>query len=80
MPCTFTGSLEGDRELAAREALDVRERMLCAVCSLFELDNGADELDAFLTTAARAAEGLEKDDITKWWKAHKAAEARHAPA
>jgi len=77
MPCTYTGSLEGDRELAAREALDRRERMLCALITRLEVEHGEEHVKLLLRRAATDAEGLDRKDITKWWKVHKQAEGRH---
>jgi len=74
MPCTYTGSLEGDRILGLTEALDVRERMLCALITRLEKEHGEEHVGMLLHRAATDAEGLERKDIKRWWKRHKAAD------
>lgn len=94
MPCTYTGSIEGDifREEQERaqnrvdayartirrvtSELDMRERMLCAICTEAERKYGKDSLRVFLEAAAMNAEGLDQKQIIKWWKSHKLAEGR----
>lgn len=76
MPCTQTGSLEGDRALAAQEAIDKRERMLCGMCSMIEKEVGVPTMEAFLEAIGEQTDGLKKKDIVKWWRAHKKAEGR----
>lgn len=75
MPCTYTGSLEGDRALAAQEALDRRERMLCALCTHLTEVLGEAGTEHVLKEAARKADGLKKGDIKRWWDAHRKADA-----
>lgn len=75
MPCTYTGSLEGDRALAAREALDRRERMLCALCTHLTFWLGEEGATKVMKDAASEADGLKKGDIKRWWDAHRKADA-----
>ena len=72
MPCTYTGSLEGDRLLAAKEALDQRERYLCAVVR--QLQRDVISVEDFLQRAAENADGIERSEILNWWDAHRAAD------
>ncbi len=74
MPCTYTGSLDGDAAMFARDELDVRERMLCALCRKLEEVHGEDETKAILRAAARSAKGLHREAIVKWWRDHKKAD------
>lgn len=76
MPCTFTGTLDGDRLLAAKEALDARERMLCAVCKTLEKNLGSRLAWDLLIEAAVDADGLGSADILDWWRDHKEADER----
>jgi hypothetical protein len=94
MPCTYTGSIDGDRLLAVQERaqsreeslmaavnmakgeLDIRERMLCAICTEAEREYGKDSLRVFLESAALSADGLNQMEIVEWWESHKAAEGR----
>lgn len=73
MPCTYTGSLEGDRAFFAQESLNRRERYLCAICRYID-ERGDLNLSQVLQASARAAEGVATDEIEKWWTAHSAAE------
>lgn len=67
MPCTYTGSLEGDRALDAQEYAE-------------ELEASRDEMTAL---ACAAFQVLEKQGLLgemtfhqrKWWRSHKAADA-----
>lgn len=75
MPCTYTGSLEGDRALGAqkvierqREELDRLARYLCAVCSHLE-DNPLDTKMELYDAAA--AKGIDANEIHDWWENHK---------
>jgi hypothetical protein len=76
MPCTYTGSLMGDRVHSAEMILDRRERMLCAICSHIEQIYGAAALHTMLRKAGREASGLAEQDISQWWLSHKKAEGR----
>lgn len=73
MPCTYTGSLEGDREMAMRESLDARERMLCALCRRLETELGAAEAGRIMAAAERMADG--SAPIVDWWVRHREADA-----
>lgn len=76
MPCTHTGTIEGDRIEGLQEALDMRERMLCALCEQINIEEGPDVLERLLENAGSRAPGLEKKTIKKWWKKHRKAEGR----
>lgn len=57
MPCTLTGSIEGDRALSAQEAeaeVTKLARMLCSVMRMLERDG--DKLS---------------NEVLSWWKQHK---------
>lgn len=71
MPCTYTGSIEGDRAHFAKEALDLRERMLCAICTQLEKEFGVAVTKEILEDVAEATDGLTKTQISSWWKDHK---------
>lgn len=61
MPCTYTGSLEGDARLATSEAnqkLTEVTQMLCALCTHIE-ENYEDDIIG------------EVPKTNKWWKEHK---------
>jgi len=58
MPCTFTGSLEGDRALFLREDLDKLTSLLCDLCKRLEKKGRSDIIAA-------------NPRLTKWWKLHK---------
>lgn len=56
MPCYYTGSAEGDANLAAKEARDALTEvtaLLCSMCSAYENNQGV--------PAA----------VAKWWSQHK---------
>lgn len=74
MACTYTGSLDGDRIMSLQEALDRRERMLCALCTLIEKEADPVTVLSVLRRAAFEADGLDEDDIARWWAEHKEAE------
>lgn len=61
MPCTYTGSIQGD----------IRERMLCALC--WEMERRFGEIDTkhILIEAAIEADGLDPTEIANWWQKHK---------
>jgi hypothetical protein len=68
MPCTYTGSLEGDARLAASEALAKKTstltkvtQMLCATCTKAEKAGRLDLLSP-------------KTQV--WWKKHKKQDAK----
>lgn len=72
MPCTYTGSIEGDRALAASEALTEVTDNLCRVLTLVDAHNhlvSNDEEAEF-----RVIE-LPKD-IEKFWREHKKIDAK----
>ena len=71
MPCNYHGSPEQDEIHNLREELNIRERMLCAICTSIDDTEGKKMLKIILRRAASEAKGLETKDITKWWKNHK---------
>ena len=82
MPCTYTGSLEGDRALLAEESsktakseLDRITSYLCAVCNYLEFTGSSSEAEEFLAEAA-ANKHLPKHSITDWWQDHKLSDLR----
>ena len=75
MPCFYTGSADGDAALLARQALDIRERMLCAVCRQIVEDMDDEFLEGLLVWAGTNADGLKDQQILDWWHKHKAADA-----
>lgn len=60
MPCTYTGSLDGDRILGLEEALDEMTELACAAFTVLEKQGLLGEM----TFTQR-----------KWWRKHKAADA-----
>lgn len=67
MPCTITGSLEGDAALYAREAADKlradllkRTQQLCTACKALEANGIAVPSD---------------DGLDTWWEEHKRSDA-----
>ena len=77
MPCTYTGSLAGDRvhhaeesSKTARSELDRITSYLCAVCNYLEFTEGG---TGALTTLEDAATNshLPFYAIQDWWSAHK---------
>lgn len=67
MPCTYTGSIEGDRALAASETVTRLAQLLCGACRLLE-ENGI----------SMAGVKTEPTDFTphtttlyQWWRGHK---------
>ena len=73
MPCTFTGTLDGDRIMSLENALDRRERYLCAICRYIEAQESLN-LFQILRDAARTSDGVSASEIERWWKAHRDAE------
>lgn len=68
MPCTYTGSIEGDRALASSERLTEVTEMLCRTLTRFE---------GILNTELNSPlAGVLDDDIVKWWEEHKVIDAR----
>jgi len=61
MPCTYTGSLEGDALLGAREELDELTRLLCEAMTVIEY---------------QIPKGHISDELWAWWKHHKAADKK----
>ena len=74
MPCTYTGSIEGDRSLSLRNELDKRERYLCAVMTQLAKENTEGWVKSFLLRAEDSAEGVESDEMSIWWKLHRRAD------
>ena len=75
MPCTYTGTFEGDRALTTTEALNERERYLCAIVR--QLQRDVVSVSTFLRNAAENAEGVDRDEILDWWRTHRSAEMKH---
>lgn len=75
MPCTYTGTIEGDRRLAAEESRDILERMLCAICTQMEENIGVPFTNTILTLAQERMEQGDPD-LAKWWKDHKATDTK----
>lgn len=73
MPCTYTGSFEGDEALRAREALEKREKYLCAVVR--HLEKSGANVDLLLRRAAEGTEDLRGSEIQDWWDNHRRADA-----
>lgn len=70
MPCTYTGSIEGDRALAATEKAErlaeiITEltRHLCEACAALE--------EAEVMDSSEVSE-----ELVEWWKAHKEQDER----
>ena len=68
MPCTFTGSLEGDRALAYQEHADDLAKQITKLTQLL----------CKTLTIVEAHDGLEylPKDVNKWWVSHKKVDAR----
>ena len=68
MPCTYTGSLEGDRALAAQKNADHLAKQITNLTQLL----------CKTLTIVEAHDGLEylPKDVNKWWSAHKKIDAR----
>lgn len=73
MPCTYTGSLEGDRALAAEEALSKKvssltkvTEFLCYVLEKLENSNNGD-VELILRREILG----ENDNLNNWWVQHK---------
>ena len=62
MPCTYTGSLEGDALLGAKDELDMLTRLLCEACK--HLDNH--ELMKVVAS----------EELFQWWIEHAEADRR----
>lgn len=82
MPCTYTGSLEGDRahfaeesSKTARKELDRITGYLCAVCNYLEFTYGGSEAESFLTEAAENKH-MKSYLIADWWQEHKLADLK----
>lgn len=76
MPCTQTGSLEGDHALALEENIKLINKrnteltqMLCSVLKIIEKD-ALDASDLQLTDLPK--------DVQKWWKTHRKIDAKAA--
>jgi hypothetical protein len=72
MPCTFTGSFEGDRALAAEEyaaelkkELDLTTRLLCSTMKILHNPSPYPEHAQTLRGDVLAIEGM-----TDWWEEH----------
>lgn len=81
MPCTYTGSLQGDEILSLsktvenlKRELDSLTAMLCAICNYYEYCHGGTETQDFLFDAA-AHKGLDADKIWDWFFDHKLRDA-----
>ena len=83
MPCTYTGSLSGDRIMSlegqlkhAHAELDRLTQMLYATYRHLERLHGADEANVFALIAGENSEGLGSTDIFNWWQDHKKEDAK----
>lgn len=74
MPCTHTGSIEGDTIETLTEMLDDMTDRLCRTMKTLETDTPGD----FGSGAARI--DLLPKDIQRWWKRHKREDAKKAKA
>ena len=75
MPCTLTGSFEGDRALVSETNVTYLTQLLCGACTLLEANN--------IDMGGVVVEGLGNDDLVqgapsldKWWKDHKKMDRR----
>ena len=68
MPCTYTGTPEGDRELAHQENAEYLAKKITKLTQLL----------CKTLTIVEAHDGLEylPKDVNKWWSAHKKIDAR----
>jgi hypothetical protein len=69
MPCTVTGSIEGDRALDAAEARETATKttqMLCSICEMVE-KRGCPSMSRMPA------------DVKAWWVEHKKMDARNRP-
>lgn len=72
MPCTYTGSLEGDRALAAEEALSKKVSSLTKVTQF--LCYVLEKLEESKSTSVKIVTDTllkENDELNTWWKKHK---------
>lgn len=66
MPCTFTGSFEGDKVMSLREDLDELTQLLCSIGKTIEKYSDApDHEPAFMDIK------LFSPKVRKWLKEHK---------
>lgn len=63
MPCTVTGSLEGDRALAHSEAQEEATKVTQLLCKLCKIVENSDGL-------------ILPRDVSKWWESHKKIDAQ----
>lgn len=68
MPCTQTGSLEGDHALALEEQLSEVSAMLCAVLTVLE---EIEVLKTILGSIDTKQSGVTPRRIKGWWSRHK---------
>ena len=68
MPCTYTGTPEGDRELAYQENAEYLAKKITKLTQLL----------CKTLTIVEAHDGLEylPKDVNKWWVSHKKIDAR----
>ena len=76
MPCTYTGSFEGDQLFSANEELDRLTLYLCAVCAHLEKS----DLSHLILAAGSCADGVSPNEIHDWWAEHKQADAERMNA
>ena len=76
MPCTYTGSIQGDEIYSLKKLvidlkgdLDELTLMLCALCSFLETTEL--RVQDLMFAAASRADGLETEEIWDWWQNHK---------
>lgn len=78
MPCTYTGSLEGDRILALEERIDGLTdvtNMLCSFCEVYEEMYNRSYTDRY-DNCYRGPSLIDSvDGLREWWEKHKAKDA-----
>ena len=75
MPCTLTGSLEGDAAVFSKEKITELTQLLCGACRLLE----ENEIDMSKVKAVVYSYGACQERTTKlttWWKSHKKLDAK----
>ena len=70
MPCTYTGSLDGDKLLSCQQELDRVTRYLCG--TLDELSNhDYIPMEMLLYDIESTTDGIERGELVKWWESHR---------
>jgi hypothetical protein len=72
MPCTqdFGSGPPPRRSQEDQDTIDKLTRYLCAVIRMME----PDQMNSFLVSAAKAADGVQPKEIWRWWLDHKRAD------